>query len=96
MPEGEASASGARADESPEQAARSHLQSAADLYRLSSTDVSGAELRGVHDTGSGAIIATFAQRVRRHGGVSQRSEGGDGSGNNDLVALSGYLAPTAW
>lgn len=76
-----------------EAAARAHLQNVADSYRLSRTDVSGASLRSVHDTGKGPIIATFEQSV--NGIPVFRNEVKVIMGRDQrLVALSGYLAPS--
>ncbi|MFN8588663.1 MAG: M36 family metallopeptidase [Candidatus Eisenbacteria bacterium] len=47
----------------PAFAAREHLRFVAPWYRLGAADLESAELREVHDTGSGGIIATFTQRV---------------------------------
>ncbi|MGE6759589.1 myxosortase-dependent M36 family metallopeptidase [Corallococcus interemptor] len=77
----------------PEGAARAHLQSVADSYRLTSDDVAGASLRSMHNTGKGAIIATFSQSV---GGIPVfRNEIKVVMGQDlRLVAVSGYLAPS--
>ncbi|WP_223633975.1 myxosortase-dependent M36 family metallopeptidase [Corallococcus sp. EGB] len=77
----------------PESAARAHLQAVADSYRLTSDDVAGASLRSVHNTGKGAIIATFNQSV---GGIPVfRNEIKVVMGQDlRLVAVSGYLAPS--
>ncbi|RYZ42805.1 MAG: hypothetical protein EOO71_06400 [Myxococcaceae bacterium] len=76
-----------------ESAARAHLQTVADSYRLSRDDVSGATLRAVHNTGTGPIIATFHQTV---GGIPVfRNEIKVIMGQDmRLVAVSGYLAPS--
>ncbi len=47
----------------PDEAARGHLAALAPLYRLQRADVEGVRLRHVHDTGRGAVIATYAQVV---------------------------------
>lgn len=44
-------------------AARAHLGAMAPLYRLERGDLEGVKLRHLHDTGRGAIIATYAQVV---------------------------------
>ncbi|WP_375773277.1 myxosortase-dependent M36 family metallopeptidase [Archangium gephyra] len=76
----------------PEQAARAHLQSVADLYRLGSEDVSAAQLKSVHQTGKGPVIARFAQQV--DGIEVFRNEVKVVMDRNlELVAVSGYLAP---
>ncbi|NOJ93720.1 histidine kinase [Corallococcus coralloides] len=76
-----------------EGAARAHLQAVADSYRLTRDDVSGANLRSMHNTGKGAIIATFNQSV---GGIPVfRNEIKVVMGQDlRLVAVSGYLAPS--
>lgn len=76
-----------------EGAARAHLQAVADSYRLTREDVSGANLRSMHNTGKGAIIATFNQSV---GGIPVfRNEIKVVMGQDlRLVAVSGYLAPS--
>ncbi|HZI05549.1 MAG TPA: histidine kinase, partial [Archangium sp.] len=76
----------------PDQAARAHLQSVADLYRLGSEDVSSAVLKSVHQSGRGPVIARFAQQVD---GIEVFSNEVKVimDQNLDLVALSGYLAP---
>jgi large repetitive protein len=77
-----------------EQAARTHLQAYADAYRLSASDLgSNVELKAVHQTKFGPVIAQFVQRVegievfRNELKVIMRRE------DLALVALSGYLAP---
>ncbi|WP_158625784.1 myxosortase-dependent M36 family metallopeptidase [Corallococcus carmarthensis] len=76
-----------------ESAARAHLQAVADNYRLTRDDVAGASLRSMHNTGKGAIIATFNQSV---GGIPVfRNEIKVVMGQDlRLVAVSGYLAPS--
>jgi uncharacterized protein (TIGR03382 family) len=76
----------------PDQAARAHLQSVADLYRLGSEDVSAAQLKSVHQSGKGPVIARFAQQVD---GIDVfRNEVKVVMDRNlELVAVSGYLAP---
>ncbi|MBN8467152.1 myxosortase-dependent M36 family metallopeptidase [Corallococcus exiguus] len=82
-----------RAGMTAENAARAHLQSVADNYRLTRDDVAGANLRSMHNTGKGAIIATFTQSV---GGIPVfRNEIKVVMGQDlRLVAVSGYLAPS--
>ncbi|MFY0522245.1 myxosortase-dependent M36 family metallopeptidase [Archangium gephyra] len=76
----------------PDQAARAHLQSVADLYRLGSEDVSAAQLKSVHQSGKGPVIARFAQQV--DGIEVFRNEVKVVMDRNlELVAVSGYLAP---
>ncbi|QSQ16426.1 myxosortase-dependent M36 family metallopeptidase [Myxococcus landrumensis] len=79
---------------SANQAAREHLRGVADLYRMGSTDVDGAELRQVHlpNDSRGAVIATYGRRV--NGIEVFRSEVKvvmDAS--QQLVAIAGYLPP---
>ncbi|CAM3474884.1 histidine kinase [Corallococcus sp. ZKHCc1 1396] len=76
-----------------EGAARAHLQTVADSYRLTRDDVASATLRAVHNTGKGPIIATFHQTV---GGIPVfRNEIKVIMGQDlRLVAVSGYLAPS--
>src|SRR5882724_451300 len=45
------------------EAARAHLASFASVYRLLPDDVKALELRDLHDTGRGAIIARFRRRI---------------------------------
>ncbi|RKG54971.1 histidine kinase [Corallococcus sp. AB011P] len=91
--EGAQSKSVIRTGMTAESAARAHLQSVADSYRLTRDDVSGANLRSMHNTGKGAIIATFNQSV---GGIPVfRNEIKVVMGQDlRLVAVSGYLAPS--
>ncbi len=77
----------------PEEAARTHLRAYADLYRLSGKDTLGAELRNLHDTKQGPLVARFGQSVdgievfRNELKVVMNRD-------NELVAISGYLAPS--
>jgi large repetitive protein len=77
---------------SAEQAARRHLYLYAALYRFEPTRLADAKLLGLHDTGVGAIIATFGGTER---GVrifrDELKVIMDRSFN--LVAISGYLTP---
>jgi hypothetical protein len=76
----------------PDQAAREHLRSVADLYRLGSEDVSSAVLKSMHQSGRGPVIARFTQKV--DGIEVFRNEVKVIMDRNlDLVAVSGYLAP---
>jgi len=74
-------------------AAREHLRAYADLYRLSSRDAMGAELRHLHATKRGPVVARFGQSVdgievfRDELKVVMNRD-------NELVAISGYLAPS--
>jgi len=60
---GARAAATARPARTPDQAARTHLSALAPLYRLRRDDVAGARLRHVHDTGRGAVIASYRQVV---------------------------------
>ncbi|HLL02827.1 MAG TPA: myxosortase-dependent M36 family metallopeptidase [Myxococcaceae bacterium] len=89
---GEGQRTGALAGQAPEQAARAHLQQVADLYRLSSADVSSAVLENLHKQATGPVVARFSQKVngvevfRGDINVVMTRE-------NDLVAITGNLAP---
>jgi MYXO-CTERM domain-containing protein len=75
-------------------AAREHLRGVADLYRLTRSDVDGAVLQHVHvpKGAPGAVIARYGRRV--NGIEVFRSElKVVMDANQELVALSGYLAP---
>ncbi|WP_224361930.1 myxosortase-dependent M36 family metallopeptidase [Hyalangium versicolor] len=84
--------SSALAAQRPEQAARVHLQKFADLYRLTSEDISSASLQSVHNTRFGPIVARFEQKVGGievfRGGVNVVMDR-----QNNLVAITGYMAP---
>jgi large repetitive protein len=77
-----------------EQAARRHLHALAPLYRLRAEDVAAAQMRAVHDTGVGGIIASFRQRAE---GIEVFRAGVSVLMNRrlELVAISGYLSPHA-
>jgi MYXO-CTERM domain-containing protein len=79
---------------SADAAAREHLRGVADLYRMTRSDVDGAVLQHVHVPKGepGAVIARYGRRV---GGIEVfRSEVKVVmDANQDLVAISGYLAP---
>ena len=76
----------------PEAAARSHLRRLAALYRLQPGDVENLALHRVHDTGEGAIVASFGQRVN---GIDVFRNEIDLVLDRSLalVAASGYVAP---
>src|SRR5262245_30531971 len=75
----------------PEAAAREHLQRFAPLYDLEPGEAQSAELGAVHDTGRGAVIVSFRQRV--NGVAVFRDEiKMIMSRELELVAISGYLA----
>ncbi len=73
-----------------EAAARAQLRSYAALYRLSASDIAGLELRDVHDTGRGTIIARFGRRV---GGIEVFNEVISVAMDRqlDAVALTGFV-----
>lgn len=50
-------------DRTPDQAARAHAAQLAPLYRLERADLDGMRLRQLHDTGRGAVIASYSQVV---------------------------------
>jgi uncharacterized protein (TIGR03382 family) len=84
--------SSAMAGMRPEQAARTHLQRFADIYRLTSEDISSAHLQSVHKTEFGPVVARFGQQVEGievfRSGVNVAMDR-----NNNLVAITGYLTP---
>lgn len=71
-------------------AARQHVASFASHYRITPAQVSELELRDLHDTGRGAIIARFARRID---GVEVFGERLSVAMDRqlDVVALSGYV-----
>ncbi|HLA94826.1 MAG TPA: hypothetical protein VK612_03830, partial [Pyrinomonadaceae bacterium] len=71
-------------------AARSHIGSYADRYRLSRKDIAAARVEMVHNTGTGAIIVKFQQDL---GGVPVFRDELNVVMNRDLqlISLSGYL-----
>lgn len=75
-------------------AARSYLAKFAPMYGLSKTAAAGAELKNLHDTGKGAIIAKFTQRVN---GVEVFGQELNVAMKRDmsLVALTGSLSAQA-
>ena len=77
-----------------EQAARRYLFTHAGLYRAAPGDLADSPMVRLHDTGHGAIIASFEKRV---GGVSVFRDRLHVAMNQELelVALSGYLSPAA-
>jgi hypothetical protein len=82
------------ADESAENVARQQLFSNAPLYGLGFSDVAGAYVANLHDTGRGAIVVKFRQRIdgvevfRDELNVVLTRE-------HALLAMSGYLAPSS-
>jgi len=46
-----------------DRAARTHLSNLAPLYRLDRDDLQGVRLQRLHDTGRGAIVATYRQTI---------------------------------
>jgi large repetitive protein len=78
----------------PEQAARRFLFAHAGLYRASPAQLAESAMVGLHDTGHGAIIASFEKRV---GGLSVFRDRLNVAMNQqlELIALTGYLSPAA-
>jgi len=78
----------------PEAAARLHLLSHADRYGLTPAALNTAEVKEVHDTGSGGILVSFQQRldgvVLFHNDVKVLMDRSLG-----LVAIGGNLHPAA-
>ncbi len=68
------------------------LRQLAPLYRLTDAALDATTLRGVHDTGRGAIIAHFAQRLRDYD-VFRLEISIALNRSLQPVAASGYLAP---
>lgn len=85
-----AAASRVRPQRTADQAARAHLSGLAPLYRLGRGDVEGAKLRHVHDTGRGAVIASYRQEI---GGIEVFLDEFRVCMSRDfeLVSVSGYL-----
>ena len=79
-----------------EQAARAHLESFADLYRLTSADVGAASLTELQrlPSGQGPLIARFGQSVN---GIPVFRNSLQVVMNRELgmTAITGYLAPGA-
>ena len=75
----------------PEAAAREHLQRFAPFYDLDPDEASSAEVGPIHDTGRGAVIVSFRQRVN---GVAVFLDEIKMIMDRDLdlLAISGYLA----
>ena len=75
----------------PEQAARTKLAALAPLYNLEASDVDGAAIRYIHDTGRGGVIVAFRQVV---GGVDVFRDELKlmMDRDNNLIAASGYIA----
>src|SRR5205823_6317910 len=76
----------------PEQAARRYLFTYAALYKIAPSAVNELPLTNLHDTGKGAVIATFHSREQGidlfrdelHVVMNQKLQ---------LIAISGYLNP---
>ena len=76
---------------SPEAAAREHLGRFASLYDLEPGEAASVDLASIHDTGRGAVIVSFRQRV--NGVPVFRDEIKMIMGRDlDLLAISGFLA----
>lgn len=81
----------ARIGQSTDAVARAYVQEYAPLYGLTPTDVNDAYIAHVHDTGRGAVVVKFRQKI---GGVPVFREELNVVLNRDqdLVALSGHIA----
>ena len=81
----------ARVSSSIESISRQYLLAYSSLYGLASADVADAYVAGIHDTGRGAIVVKYRQRIgdvevfRDEVNVVMDQ-------NRDLVALSGHIA----
>ena len=77
-----------------ERAARAHLKTHRELYRLSEEDIEGAILERVHDTGKGGVSASF---VQQHAGEEVFGLRMTVMMERDLeaIAISGFLSPLA-
>jgi len=75
-------------------AAESYVRTFAPMYGLDRKTLSGAELKSVHDTGKGVIIAKYRQRVN---GIEVFAQELNVAMKRDmsLVSLSGSLSPRA-
>jgi hypothetical protein len=75
-------------------AAESYVRKFAPMYGLDRKTLSGAELKNVHDTGKGVIIAKYRQRVN---GIEVFAQELNVAMKRDmsLVSLSGSLSPRA-
>lgn len=78
----------------PKAAARAYVSRYAPLYGLDRKTLSGAELKHLHDTGKGVIIAKYRQRVN---GVEVFGQELNVAMKRDLslVSVSGNLSPRA-
>jgi large repetitive protein len=82
---------GGKAGATPEEgAARGHMVKFASLYHLDEYDLATAEVKGIHNTGKGAVIVQLRQRVD---GVEVFRDEMKVVMNQklDLVAMSGYI-----
>jgi hypothetical protein len=101
--------SGAR--ESAENVARQQLFANAPLYGLGFSDVAGAYVANLHDTGRGAIVVKFRQRIdgvevfrdelnvvltREHALLAMSGYLAPSSLNNSVSAASAHASATAW
>lgn len=86
---------GQLADGGAELAARHHLARHASTYRLDPELVDALELVGLHDTGVGAIVATFGARVEGVAVFREELHVVMKRAQYELVAISGYLPPQA-
>jgi len=85
---------GTRARADVDRAARTHLSDLAPLYRLDRGDLQGARLQRLHDTGRGAIVATYRQTI---GGIEVFRDAFRVCMDRDLnlVSVSGSLPSRA-
>jgi hypothetical protein len=76
-----------------ELAARRHITRFASLYGVSSADIASAVVANLHDTGRGAIVVKFRQRLE---GIEIFREELNVvmARDRSLVALTGYLSPS--
>lgn len=83
-----------KADLQATAAARDYVSRFAPLYGLDRKTLSGAELKNLHDTGKGVIIAKYRQRVN---GIEVFAQELNVAMKRDmsLVSLSGNLSPRA-
>ncbi|MDP1699224.1 MAG: M36 family metallopeptidase [Xanthomonadaceae bacterium] len=89
-----ANVSALKAELQPTAAAREYVSRYAPLYGLDRKTLSGAELKNIHDTGKGVIIAKYRQRVN---GVEVFAQELNVAMKRDLslVSVSGNLSPRA-
>lgn len=81
----------ARVAESNQGAAREYVASFAPLYALDSADVANAYVSGTHDTGRGAVVVKFKQRIGTVE-VFRDELNVVMDGNRELVAIAGHIS----